>query len=248
MQTDKPLQGKTVVVTGSTITTTVLQKIEQLGGDAVACPLIKVVEVEHPDDFMQLELGRDFDWLIFTSQNAVEAFCAKMVRYNLTPSHFKGKIAAVGSKTKDKLLSNGLRVDFVPSVFSADVFVKEFPEVAQPNSKCFFVRGKKAKNTIKDGLPFEVIEWNVYATVESMDYIQQLIQLIQTRKELILIFASPSAVDAFATHIARYVGWEKVTIASIGHITSNALRKTGAHVTYQPKTYTMEAVLEEIVK
>ncbi len=67
-------------------------------------------------------------------------------------------------------------------------------------------------------------------------------------KNLLLIFASPSAVDVFAIHIAPNVGWEKAKIASIGHITSNALIEHGAHVTYQPKTYTMEAVLEEIVK
>lgn len=248
MRTEKPLQGKTIVVTGSTITTTVLQKIEQLGGEAIACPLIKTAEIEKSDDYEQLESAKNVDWLIFTSQNAVEAFCDKMGRHYLTPSSFKGKIAAVGSKTRDKLVANGLSVDFIPTIFSADVFVKEFPKVAQPMSNCLFVRGKKAKNTIKDGLPFKVIEWNVYATVENMDYIQQLIYFIQHREEPILIFASPSAVDAFAKHIAPYVGWEKVKIASIGHITTKALLNHGAEVTYQPKTYTMEAVLDEIVK
>ncbi len=157
-----PLKGKTVVVTGSSVTTTVLQKIEQLGGEAISCPLIKTVEIVEPYDHMQLEMARNFDWLIFTSQNAVEAFCAKMIRHKFTPSHFKGKIAAVGSKTKDKLVINGFKVDFVPSIFSADVFVKEFPKFAEPKSRCLFVRGKMAKDTIKNGLPFMVIEWNVY--------------------------------------------------------------------------------------
>lgn len=248
MQINNPLKGKTVVVTGSKVTTTILQKIEQLGGQAMSCPLIKTVEIKEPDDLHHLEKARSVDWLIFTSQNAVMSFCAKMLRYNLTPSHFLGKIAAVGTKTKAKLLEHGLSVDFVPTVFSADVFVKEFPNVAHENSRCLFVRGKKAKNTIKTGLPFDVFEWDVYETKENTDYIQQLISLIQTKEEIILVFASPSAVDAFGLHIAPYVGWEKIKIASIGHITSNALLEHGAHVSYQPKTYTMEAVLEEIVK
>lgn len=248
MPINNPLNGMTVVVTGSKVTTTILQKIEQLGGEAVSCPLIKTVEIIHPNDLSQLQKARSFDWLIFTSQNAVMSFCAKMLRYNLTPSHFQGKIAAVGSKTKERLLANGFAVDFVPTVFSADVFVKEFPNVAHENSRCLFVRGIMAKDTIKNGLPFEVIEWDVYETKENMDYIHQLINLIQTRENIILVFASPSAVDAFGLHIAPYVGWEKIKIASIGHITSNALLKYGAHVSYQPKTYTMEAVLEEIVK
>lgn len=243
-----PLKGKTVVVTGSKVTTTVLQKIEELGGEAVACPLIQTVEVIEQNDHLQLEMARSFDWLIFTSQNGVESFCAKMNRHHLTPSDFSVKIAAVGSKTEKKLISNGFSVHFVPTIFSADVFVKEFPQIAKKNSRCLFVRGKKAKDTIKEGLPFNVMEWNVYDTEESKDYLQQLKNLIENRDELIVIFASPSAANAFAIHIAPSVGWEKMKIASIGHITSNALIKHGAHVSYQPNTYTMEAVLDEIIK
>ena len=248
MLKSQPLSGKTVVVTGSSVTTTVLQKIEQLGGEAIACPLIQTVEIIEPYDYMQLEMARNFDWLIFTSQNGVETFCAKMNRHHFTPADFSGKIAAVGSKTRKKLISNGFTVHFVPSVFSADVFVKEFPKIAEPKSSCLFVRGKKARDTIKEGLPFNVKEWNVYDTEESSNHLQKLKSLIENRSELLVIFASPSAVDAFAIHIAPSVGWDRIKIASIGHITSNALKKHGAHVTYQPNTYTMESVLDEIIK
>lgn len=248
MHNKHPLKGKTIVLTGSKKTRSVLKTIEQLGAEGLPCSLIKTVELEDSNDSIQLELAKTFDWLIFTSQNAVEAFCAKIKRHNLTPSLFKGKIAVVGSKTRDLLVNNGFNVDFVPSIYSADVFVKEFPLLVKPNSKCLFVRGTKAKNTIRDGLPFDVNEWNVYTTVDNLDSIHQMINLIRHRKELIVIFASPSAVEVYALHIAPHVGWEKVKIASIGHITSNALKKYDAHVSYQPKTYTMEAVIEEIVK
>nr|WP_106780160.1 uroporphyrinogen-III synthase [Lysinibacillus timonensis] len=248
MLNESPLKGKTVVVTGSSVTTTVLQKIEQLGGEAIACPLIKTVEILDPLDHIQLEKAKHFDWMIFTSQNAVEAFCAKMKRHKLTPSQFTVKIAAVGSKTRDILVNYGFCVDFVPTTFSADVFVQEFPKVAKQDSSCLFVRGKKAKNTIKNGLPNFVSEWNVYDTEENDHYIEQLINLIQNREEPILLFASPSAVNVYALHIAPLIGWRKVKIACIGHITAKAIKNYGATVSYQPKTYTMEAVIYEIIK
>ncbi len=247
MLNDYPLKETAVVVTGSSVTTSILQKIDQLGGEAISCPLIKTVEVVKPYDHIKLEMARNYHWLIFTSQNAVDSFCAKMVRHNLTSSNFKVKIAAVGSKTRKKLEENGFRVDFIPSIYSADVFVKEFPNIAGQNSRCLFIRGKKAKNTIKAGLPHLVSEWNVYETTDNITHIQNLLNIIHHRKKIIIIFASPSAVDVFAQHIASKIGWGKAKIASIGHITSNALLKHGAQVTYQPKTYTMEAVLEEII-
>lgn len=240
------LRGKTVILTGSSMTTSILNRIQQLGGEAHAFPLIKIVEILEPYDHMQLEMARNFDWLIFTSQNAVDAFCAKMVRHKFFPSMIKGKIAAVGEKTRDRLEANGLTVDFMPSIYSADYFIEEFPTIIEGKPRCLFVRGSKAKDTIKNGLPFSVDEWVVYDTEDFLEHIQSIVNIIKSKEQPIIIFASPSAVNVFAIHIAPIVGWDSVKIASIGHITAHAIEKRGGHVTYQPNTYTMEAVIDEI--
>ena len=242
----KPLGGKTVVVTGSTKTTAVLFEIEALGGEAVFCPLIETKEINNPDDLMKLEQAQNIDWLIFTSQNAVEAFLTKIKRFQLKPSDFNGKIAAVGSKTAELLISNHFEVSFIPTVFSADVFVKEFPQVAGDHPSCMFLRGSKAKNTLRTGLPFELIEWTVYETHDNLSAIVPFINLVNSRKQPIIIFASPSAVDVFAKHIAPVVGWGQAEYASIGHITAARIEHYEAQVTYKPTNYTMLAVIEEI--
>lgn len=243
-----PLIGKTIVLTGTSKTITVLEKIEQLGGKAISLPLIETTEIVDSSEHIQLKMAKNVDWLIFTSQNAVEAFCNKMKRHHLNKSDFHGKIAAVGSKTAKLLKKNNFQVSFMPSVFSADVFVKEFPFIVGENPKCLFIRGRKAKDTIKKGLPFLIEEWIVYETRENRTSIEPLLELIQSNDEPIIVFASPSAVDVFAQHVAPIIGWNKVKLAAIGHITANAIEKYGAIVTYQPKVYTMEAVIEEISK
>ncbi|MFP3916464.1 uroporphyrinogen-III synthase [Lysinibacillus telephonicus] len=241
-----PLKDKIVVVTGTSRTTTVLSEIEALGGRAAAYPLIEIREIIEPNDSLQLEKAKNVDWLIFTSQNAVEIFCNKLRRCQISTFQLKAKIAAVGEKTAKILESNQLHVDFMPSVYSADIFVKEFPVAAGYNPTCLFIRGKKAKDTLKAGLPFAIQEWNVYDTYDNLSSIKPLIDTIQSNEEVIVIFASPSAVDVFAKFAAPIVGWTKAKYAAIGHITAARIKHYGAHVTYKPNTYTMQAVLDEI--
>lgn len=243
-----PLSGTTIVVTGSHITTSILTQIQSFGGEALSFPLIETSEIIEPDDSEQLEKAKNFDWLIFTSQNAVDAFVNKINRHSLKASDFKGKIAAVGEKTAKLLEQHGFSVTFMPSIFSADVFVKEFPQIIEGNPQCLFLRGTKAKNTIKSGLPFVVKEWNVYETKETLSSTEPLIELIQQKGNMIMIFASPSAVEVFAKHIAPVVGWNKVKIAAIGHITEAAIQKYGVKATYKPSIYTMQSVIDEIIK
>lgn len=246
---DLPLKNKTIVLTGTSVLTKVMNEIEQLGGKAVHCPLIETIEMIEPYDHLLLEMSKNMDWLIFTSQNGVNYFFDKVKRHQ-KQLDLRCNIAAVGEKTALQLEKNGLSVHFVPSTYSADVFVQEFPAVVVGEPRCLFVRGKKAKNTVKEGLPFPIHEWNVYDTQEKRSSIEQLIDCIQTNDEVVIIFASPSAVEVYDKYIAPSIGWcvPTVKLASIGHITTNALQSIGATVTYQPTTYTMQAVIEDIVK
>jgi len=63
-----------------------------------------------------------------------------------------------------------------------------------------------------------------------------------------VIFASPSAVDVYAMEVVPHIGWEAAHIAAIGHITEAALEQYGATVDIMPSVYTMQAVIEEIMK
>jgi len=248
MQNNLPLLGKTVVITGTQKATSILDDIEYFGGNALYYPLIETKEIIDGNDGMELELARGYDWLIFTSQNAVEAFSAKMKRMKLESRHFLGKIAAVGAKTAEALQNAGFQIDFVPSTFSADVFVKEFPAVAGDEPMCLFVRGNLAKSTLSKGLSFPIQQWTIYETVEKTESVQHIIEVIRSEEDVTIIFASPSAVDVFAKKIAPVVGWEKIKFAVIGHITASALKSYGATVHIQPEIYTMQAVLAQLVK
>ncbi|MEK4230161.1 uroporphyrinogen-III synthase [Solibacillus sp. FSL H8-0538] len=245
MPTNLPLKGKTIILTGSAKTTEVKQQVRENGGTVAVFPLIRIQEHLVEDDVHITEFA-SFNWLIFTSQNAVEAFIDKINRAHITAADINSKVAAVGTKTAALLEAQGFTVHFIPSIFSADVFVQEFPAVAGDSPRCLFLRGSLAKPTIKEGLPFDVVEWTVYETVENREFIEPFIWTLQ-ETEAIVIFASPSAVKVFDENIVPMVGWNRVKAAAIGHITASALQQVGVSVYVQPETYTMQAVIEQLI-
>lgn len=242
-----PLQNDTIVLTGTSVTKAAQSRIEELGGVAVHLPLIETVAISSPDDLLYLQRSQQADWLIFTSQNAVHAFTEKMQIFNFTANDWQNKIAVVGKKTADSLMEVGFDIDFIPSVFSADVMVKEFNPLINIKTNCLFIRGSMAKNTIVEGLSCPVKTWTIYKTVQTIAHVEEFQKILQ-QKRCTIVFASPSAVDVYKRSILPDINWDSVDIAAIGHITEHALLKAGAKKILQPAEYTMTAVIEEIAK
>ena len=237
------LAGKTIILTGSSVVKSVSKMIEQNGGEVKHFPLIEIVEkISQTDEDIVRNL-HSYNWLIFTSQNAVRYFLEKCERHEFPLTNLNAKIVAVGDKTAKQLQDAKLFVHFVPSTYSADVLVKEF-KIAK-DEKGLFIRGSKAKSTITDALKTD--EWTVYETRPNTNYVNELEECIVTSVEPIVIFASPSAVDVYAKEIVPMIDWRYVKVASIGHITTAALEKYGVTPIVQPKTYTMQAVIEQLL-
>ncbi|WP_318615216.1 uroporphyrinogen-III synthase [Sporosarcina sp. YIM B06819] len=246
MRNGQPLLGETVIFTGTPKSQDVFKRVEQYGGVPVSLPLIQVAEVLESTDELRLNACPTYDWLIFTSQSAVAAFGAKLARHNFSAASIASKIAAVGTRTAEALEKLGFTVDFIPTVFSADVFVKEFKPTELAIRRVLFLRGSIAGATIKEELPFEVDEWTVYATERVYDSIGSLVNLLQNSKQLSVLFASPSAVNVFAEEVVPQVGWDGYTIAAIGHVTEQALVERGAPVHVRPDTYTLMDLVEKL--
>lgn len=237
----KVLAGQTIVLTGTKKTQSIMDAIESHGGRAAVFPLITTRQFHSSQDEINKQQLHHYDWLIFTSQNAVDYFIKKIGSMRV-----EAKIASVGEKTTKALADVGLSVAFSPTIYSADYFVREFPTIVSGQPKCLFIRGDQAKSTIKEGLPFCVDEWTVYETIANITQIPALIDCVQ-HENVTVIFASPSAVQVFHEHVAPLIGWQQIRVAAIGHITAKALQDLQVEVAIQPAVYTMEAVLQAII-
>ncbi|ANU19175.1 uroporphyrinogen-III synthase [Planococcus plakortidis] len=216
-----------IIFTGSRLPREAARLAREKGADVEYLPLIETV-VRNTDapDFSR------YGWLIFTSRNSAEAFC------KLHPET-DAKIAAVGDKTAEMLEQHGYTVDFIPSTFSADVFVQEFPDIAG-KERCLFVRGALAKDTILS-MPLAIDEWTVYDTVKKRNNAQALARM----SDVTIIFASPSAVAAYREAGGNFQG---VQTAAIGHITERAIIEAGGEVHFRPETYTYLEIIQTIAK
>ena len=236
------LQNKSIILTGSTVVMSVKELITQHGGKVFCYPLIETVEKVTKEEQTYLRNLTKYHWLIFTSQNAVKFFVNKLDRYGVSlPQHIK--IAAVGEKTAALLNQHELTIDFMPTIYSADVFIQEFK--LESNERALFVRGSMAKSTIHDGTGAD--ELTVYETKPCDCYIEDLKHSVQNEQNPIVIFASPSAVEVYAKEIVPFANWDEVKCASIGHITTAALQNYGVTPIVQPKIYTMQAVIEQLI-
>src|SRR5215469_11422450 len=125
-------------------------QLEALGATPIAIPTIEIVP---PASFAALDaaltcLGT-YDWLIFTSPNAVDAFHRRAQFLHLTqlPKH----IAAIGPATLNAANAIGLRVDLVPPQYIGESLAQALlPEA--PGKSFLLVRAAEAREILPDTL------------------------------------------------------------------------------------------------
>lgn len=91
-----------------------------------------------PDNYKELDScirkNHEYNWVIFLSKKSAEVFFDRLLAiggnlFNLAP---KLRIACIGSSTKELVEKEiGFPVDFCPSEFNSDVFIKEFQRMAK---------------------------------------------------------------------------------------------------------------------
>ncbi|MEP7055014.1 MAG: uroporphyrinogen-III C-methyltransferase [Actinomycetota bacterium] len=128
----RPLFGLRVLVPRSRVQAGDLSRaLRALGAEPVEVPTIAIEEPASYADLDAALLALDgFEWVVFTSTNAVAAVAARLDGHGLDSRAFGGvRIAAVGTATKRALASLGLRADLVPySEASTEGLLRDFPE------------------------------------------------------------------------------------------------------------------------
>ncbi|MET0785402.1 MAG: uroporphyrinogen-III synthase [Paenisporosarcina sp.] len=240
------LQGQTIVFSSLPKSNEPFKLVEGLGGKVACFPLIRITESTTQDKEYISRLS-SYDWLIFTSQNAVDMFDEKLKRCGMSIRELSLKVAAVGTKTASALEGIGLHVSFIPTIYSAETFVEEFPIHLKPTDRCLFLKGSLAKKTIKDGLK-HVDEWTVYETKPNVINTEVFAAYLKDNPSVFVTFASPSAVRVFSQHVSSQVNLPTLKFAAIGDITANSLKVHDLPVHVQAKPYTYLALIDEIAK
>lgn len=247
-----PLSGKTVLVPrGKDHAKGFSERIINYGGIPVEVPLIAfkpVAKNEHVQNMInELPL---FDWIVFTSNVTVDTF---LTFIKGTKPKKMPRIAAIGKKTAAVIKAAGFEVDFIPTEFVAEGFVKDFLPLVKKGMKILIPKGNLARNIIYTALTEigaiveEVIVYETYLPDESR---KELVDYFSHRSLDILTFTSPSTIDHFMTVIHDHHFYEKLEaciICCIGPITKERIQSYGLQVHCEPKIYTVDHMLESMI-
>jgi uroporphyrinogen III methyltransferase/synthase len=169
---------------------------------------VPTISVEPPRNPQQMDKairglveGR-YEWIAFTSVNAVRAVREKFEEYGLDARAFSGlKIAAVGEKTAQAIAAWGLRADLMPSgEQSARGLLEDWPpydDVLDPINRVFLPRADIATETLVAGLldlGWEVDDVTAYRTVRATPPPAPTREAIKTGKFDAVVFTSSSTV------------------------------------------------------
>jgi uroporphyrinogen-III synthase len=244
----RKLSGARVVVTRAIHQAEDLARpLRALGAAVISVPVIGIESVPHPEALRQAASQcHEYDWIIFNSANAVSAFVAELLPR--TARDCKARVAAVGSATRRAAEDRGFTVAITPDKYVAESLVDAFghdltgQRILIPSAAV--TRDVVANGLRKRGAQVDLVE--AYRNVIPADAQERASAVFREPFPDWVTFSSSSAVDNLITLIgAEPVS--RVKIASIGPITSAAIRKHDLSVTAEAGVHTVQGLVDAIV-
>jgi uroporphyrinogen-III synthase len=185
-----------------------------------------------------------YDWLVFTSVNAVEVVLPQLRDGSLP------QIAAIGPKTAEALQRWGITPDFVPDEYVAESIL---PGLGELRGKWVLLpRADIARKALPEaifeagGIPHEIAVYKTLPTEPGPEGLAVLRSGVD-----VVTLTSPSTVHSFVA-IARQNGLDPLALpgnpvfACIGPITEQAAREEGLGNLVTAGEYTTEGLIEVI--
>lgn len=253
---NRPLFGKGIAVTRAADQAGEFAGIlSGFGAHVYECPTIEIIPPEDPSD-LDRAIGAlaGFDWLIFTSVNAVKHFFVRLAALGLDSRAIGPcRICAVGPKTAAALAPHGITPDLVPSDYKGEGVVAAFRNLPIAGKRILFPRADRAREIIPSGLDLlgaEVVAPVTYRNVTPAALPAPLLQALEERRIHCVTFTSSSTAENMAAMLGENLFLhllEGVAIAAIGPITARTCRELGLDVHIEPQEYTVAALTAEIV-
>ncbi|CAM3152937.1 uroporphyrinogen-III synthase [Nocardioides dubius] len=219
---------------------------------------VPTISVEPPRNPQQMDKavrglveGR-YEWIAFTSVNAVKAVREKFEEYGLDARAFSGlKIAAVGDKTAAAIAAWGLRADLVPSgEQSAAGLLADWPpydDVLDPINRVFLPRADIATENLVAGLidlGWECDDVTAYRTVRATPPPAPTRDAIKTGKFDAVVFTSSSTVRNLVGIAGK--PHASTVIAVIGPATAKTAEEHGLRVDVMAPNPSVEDLVESL--
>jgi uroporphyrinogen III methyltransferase/synthase len=249
-----PLWGRTVLVTRARQQASRLaQRLGELGANVIECPSI---EVHPPADWGPVDgvLRRlnEYDWLVLTSPNGAAALVERVRAIGLDARALGGvRIAAVGPATAEVLRDHFLQPGLVPPEFTTEALGEAL--AAEAGGRRFLLaRADIATDALPEAIRAaggSVEQVTIYRTTRPAALPDEALAALRDGRADWITFTSSSTVENFLALLAgQDVSLTHVKLASIGPVTSDALRAHGLAPTVTAETHTIDSLVEALAR
>ena len=249
------LNGKKILFTGLIKDKNDFAELINNGAEIIFFPAIKIVGLTLTDnEKVKLNNALNYDYLIFTSVNAVKFFLNNIEKNINEINNSPVQVTVIGDKTKSAAESKGFKISLMPEKSSSEslnefldkekVFNKKIlipgSKIANPNLRNSFLQ----KEAVVDFIP-------VYNTVSMDEYSEAAIEKIKNTLFDLIVFTSPSTFNNFVKllkvkNVQNF--FAKQSIASIGPATKREIEKKNLTVDVLPENYNIKSLIKEIIK
>ncbi|MDE1161550.1 MAG: uroporphyrinogen-III synthase [Acidobacteriaceae bacterium] len=223
------------------------EELRRLGAEPILIPTMELTEPTtwEPADRTLEVLGR-YDWLLFTSANAVNAFAA---RCGEKVASFRGRVGAIGAATARAAEQAGIRVDLIPPQAVAESFAEALLPYAAEGVSFLLARAEQARDHLPEALQAQGAEVSVvpvYRTVVPQASVVQVWELFRNHPPDAVTFTSSSSVTNLLALLAEagVALPEGVKRISIGPVTSETLRAAGVAAHAEAREANVKALAE----
>jgi len=231
---------------------------DQLRGFGAVPVEVPTIAVEPPRTPTQMEraikglvTGR-YEWIVFTSTNAVRAVREKFEEFGLDARAFAGvKIACVGESTADAVRAFGIAPELLPSgEQSSEGLLADFPpydNVLDPINRILLPRADIATETLAAGLRelgWEIDDVTAYRTVRAAPPAATIRDAIKSGGFHAVCFTSSSTVRNLVGIAGK--PHAKTVVACIGPQTAATAREFGLRVDVQPEIASVATLVDAL--
>ena len=249
---NRPLFGKRVLVTRTRAQAGELSSLlRERGADAIELPAIET----HPmEDFGELDraLGRvnSYDWVIFTSVNAVGVVFERLDGLGVDARAFgQAKVGAIGPSTAASLRQRGIVADLVPDTFTSDAVIEGLKAQGFTGGHVLLPRADIAGDALREGLSAlgaKIDDVAAYRTVAAQDSTARAKDILSEGVD-IATFTSSSTVTNLSDLVnGNLDGLSRAIIACIGPVTAATAREIGLKVDIVAREHTIAGLVEAL--
>jgi uroporphyrinogen III methyltransferase/synthase len=237
----RPLYGRTVAVTRAREQASGLAaRLRALGAEVVETPVIKIVPLDPPAP----DPSR-YDLVCLTSPNGVRLLFERLATAGLDARALHGaRVAAIGPATARALRAHGVLADVLPQRAVAESLVEALGDV--PVRRALVARARVARDVLPDALRARGAEVDVLELYETVAQPLSAEQLATVRAADYVTFTSASTVANLLTASGGTLD-TPARLASIGPVTSEALRGKGFEPSLEADPHDIDGLLAALV-